>query len=60
MKMEVKVEPISRTAAWAKKNGIDRRSGEAAAYYLKNYETRWSSWLPEETFKKVKSAVWTR
>ena len=30
---------------------------KAAVYYLRNFEDRWTSWMPEANAKKVKEAL---
>jgi plastocyanin len=56
-KMNVGLEPINKTAAWAVGNDIQSEWEKAAIYYLKTYEDRWSTWMPDKEFKKVKEAL---
>ena len=56
-KMDVGLQPINVTAAWAVENDIQGEWEKAAVYYLQNYEDRWSTWMPDKEFKKVKEAV---
>jgi len=55
-KMNVGLEPLNKTLAWAKVNDIQDYS-EAAIYYLKNFENRWSAWMPQEKAQKIKEAL---
>jgi glycine betaine/proline transport system substrate-binding protein len=56
-KMNIGLEPINRTAAWAVDNDIQGDWQKAAIHYLENYEDRWSTWMPDKIFKKVKEAM---
>jgi glycine betaine/proline transport system substrate-binding protein len=56
-KMNVGLEPLNRTAAWAKETNIQGDWEKAAIYYLRTYEERWSTWMPEEQRQKVEAAL---
>ncbi len=57
-KMNVGLEPINETLAWAKENGVEAGAWEAAAiYYLQNYEDRWKNWVTPEAYDKIKKAM---
>ena len=56
-KMNVGLEPLNKTAAWAVQTDIEGNWERAALYYLENYEVRWKTWMPDENYKKVKAAV---
>jgi glycine betaine/proline transport system substrate-binding protein len=55
-KMNIGLEPLNKTLAWAKENDIQDYS-EAAVYYLRNFENRWSGWMPQDKVQKVKEAL---
>ncbi len=56
-KMDVGLDPINKTLAWAKENDVKPASEEIAIQYLKSYEDRWISWMPAENAQKVKEAL---
>jgi glycine betaine/proline transport system substrate-binding protein len=56
-KMNIGLQPINVTAAWAVETDIQGEWEKAAIYYLQNYEDRWSTWMPDKEFKKVKEAL---
>jgi len=56
-KMNIGLQPINVTAAWAVETDIQGEWEKAAIYYLRNYEDRWSTWMPDKEFKKVKEAL---
>jgi len=56
-KMNVGLQPINVTAAWANENDIQGEWDLAAIYYLQNYEDRWSTWLDAAGVAKVKAAL---
>ena len=55
-KMNVGLQPINVTAAWAKDNEVQDWS-LAANYYLKNYESRWKTWVTADAYDKIKAAL---
>ena len=55
-KMNVGLEPLNKTLAWAKKNNVQDYS-EAAIYYLRNFENHWIAWMPQEKAQRVKEAL---
>jgi glycine betaine/proline transport system substrate-binding protein len=56
-KMNVGLQPINVTAAWAVDAEIQGVWEKAAIYYLNNYEDRWTTWMPAENAKKIKEAL---
>ncbi len=58
-KMNVGLEPISKTAAWAQSNDVDVSVDKIATakYYLETFEDRWSAWMGDDEVKKVKDAL---
>lgn len=56
-KINVGTAPVSQTAAWAVDNDIQGKWEKAAVYYLKTFEDRWKTWVPESVYLKVKAAL---
>ena len=56
-KMVIGLQPINETAAWAQENDIQGDWEKAAVHYLRTYEDRWKTWMPEEHYQKVKEAL---
>ena len=55
-KMNVGLEPINETLAWAANNEVE--DWEAVAiYYLQTYEERWETWVTPGAFEKIKKAL---
>ncbi len=48
--------PLSRTAAWANENDITDWD-KSGVYYLKNNEDLWKTWVPQDVYEKVKTAL---
>jgi len=55
-KMNVGLQPINVTAAWAVENEVQDWE-LAAIYYLKNYEERWKTWVTDDAYQKIKDAL---
>jgi glycine betaine/proline transport system substrate-binding protein len=55
--MNVGLQPINVTAAWAVDADIQGDWEQAAIYYLQNYEERWSTWMPSDEAEKVRDAL---
>ena len=55
-KMEVGLEPLNRTLAWAEENGVEDWN-EVAVYYLKSYEDRWKIWVTPTAYERIKEAL---
>jgi len=55
-KMNVGLQPINVTAAWAVENEVQDWE-LAGIYYLKNYEERWKTWVTDDAYKKIKDAL---
>jgi glycine betaine/proline transport system substrate-binding protein len=58
-KMNVGLDPINKTAAWALTNDIDVSADieETAEYYLLTFEDRWTQWMPADKVAAVKAAL---
>ena len=58
-KMDVGVDPIDQTAAWADNNNVDTQKDwqKIAVYYLNHFESRWTQWIPSDIAQKVKDAA---
>lgn len=56
-KMDVGLQPINVTAAWALDTDIQGDWEKAAIYYLQTYEGRWTTWMPADSVQKVKDAL---
>lgn len=56
-KINVGRVPVSQTAAWAVENDIQGKWEGAAVYYLKTFEDRWKTWMPEQVYQRVKAAL---
>jgi glycine betaine/proline transport system substrate-binding protein len=52
-KMNVGLQPINETAAWAKSNDIEGEWERAAIYYLDNNADRWHTWVTNEVKLKL-------
>ncbi len=55
-KMSTGGDELSRTSAWAVENEVTDWS-KAGVYYLRNFEDRWTTWLPADVATKVKAAL---
>ena len=55
-KMELGLDPLNGSLAWARQNGV-QDWGVAAAYYLSNNEDRWRSWVTPEAYEKIRMAL---
>jgi len=55
-KMNVGLQPINVTAAYTVEN-FEAQWDKAAIHYLRNYEDRWTTWMPDQQAKKVKEAL---
>lgn len=58
-KMNIGLDPINKTAAWALTNDVDVSDEweETARYYLETFEDRWTTWMPADKVAKVKEAL---
>lgn len=56
-RMNVGLQAINVTAAWAIEADIQGEWEKAAIYYLENYEERWTSWMPADKVDLVKAAL---
>jgi glycine betaine/proline transport system substrate-binding protein len=55
-KMNVGLDPLNETLAWAYENEVEDWD-EAALHYLQNYEERWKTWVEPEVYEKIKEAL---
>ena len=55
-KMNVGLEPLNKTLAWAMNNNIDDRRA-VAVHYLRTYEDRWAGWVTPTAYEKIKDAL---
>ena len=55
-KMNVGLEPINETLAWASESGVEDWE-EAASYYLHTYEDRWEAWVTPKAYEEIKEAL---
>jgi len=55
-KMIVGLEPLNKTLAWVKQNGVQDWE-KAAIYYLQKYEDRWKTWVTPKAYEKIKKAI---
>jgi len=55
-KMNVGLEPLNETLAWAKENDTQGWEG-AAIYYLRNHEDRWRTWVTPQAHETIKKAL---
>jgi ABC-type proline/glycine betaine transport system substrate-binding protein len=56
-KMNVGLEPINETLAWAVENAIGDDWEQAAVHYLRTYEGRWRGWVTPEAAEKIEEAL---
>ncbi len=56
-KANIGLQPINVTAAWAITEEIAGEWELAAIYYLENWEDRWSTWVTDDAFDKIKDAL---
>ena len=54
-KMQVPNKEISDVLAWGDDNGATTE--EVAVYFLKNYESIWTQWVPADVADKVRAAL---
>ena len=55
-KMNVGLQPINVTAAWAKENEVQEWE-KAGVWYLRTYEDRWKTWVTTDAYTKIKKAL---
>ena len=55
-KMNVGLEPLNTTLAWATGNEVDDPK-TTAIYYLQTFEDRWSTWVTPQAYKEIKGAL---
>ena len=55
-KMNVGLEPLNTTLAWATGNEVDDPK-TIAIYYLQNFEDRWSTWVTPQAYKEIKGVL---
>ena len=54
-KMNVGLEPLNETLAWASDNDVEDWES-AAIRYLQTNENRWRTWVTQEAYQKIKKA----
>ncbi|MEM7778032.1 MAG: ABC transporter substrate-binding protein [Pseudomonadota bacterium] len=54
-KLQVSNADMNAVLAWADENKANPE--DAAKYFLKNYESAWTQWVPADVAKKVKAAL---
>ena len=54
--MNVGLDPLNETLAWASRSGV-QEAEKKAAYYLRNYEDRWRAWVTPKAFEEIKEAL---
>ena len=54
--MNVGLEPLNETLAWAVDNAIGDDWERAAVHYLRSYE-RWQSWVTPQAYQRIREAL---
>ncbi|MDE1462217.1 ABC transporter substrate-binding protein [Spartinivicinus poritis] len=54
-KVKIPTQEVNKLLAWADEEGAE--STEVAHYFLKNYESLWTQWVPGDVAKQVKAAL---
>jgi len=55
-KMVVGLDPLNRTCAWCVENEIQDYE-PAAVWYLREYDSRWETWVTTDAYNKIKTAL---
>ncbi len=55
-KMVIGLAQVNQTAAWVKQNEIENWE-MAAIWYMREYEDRWTTWVTDEAYTKIKNFV---
>ena len=55
-KLNIGLEQTNRSAAWAKENEVEEWAN-VAVWYLREYDSRWKTWVPTDIYNKVKAAL---
>ena len=55
--MNVGLEPLNQTLAWAVENAIGDDWERAAVHYLRTYVERWQSWVTPEARERINRAL---
>ena len=55
--MNVGLEPLNQTLAWAVENAIGDDWEQAAVHYLRTYVERWQSWVTPEALQRINRAL---
>ena len=55
-KMNVGLDPLNKTLAWAQQAGVDDAE-TVAVHYLQTYEDRWASWVTAEAYQEIEEAL---
>ncbi len=56
-KMNVGLEPLNQTLAWAGENAIGDDWERAAVHYLRTYDDRWRGWVTPEAYERISEAL---
>jgi glycine betaine/proline transport system substrate-binding protein len=56
-KMNVGLEPLNQTLAWAVENAIGDDWEQAAVHYLLTYPSRWRGWVTPEAYERINEAL---
>tara|TARA_B100000315_G_scaffold166368_2_gene154984 strand:- start:280 stop:1287 length:1008 start_codon:yes stop_codon:yes gene_type:complete len=54
--MNVGLDPLNATLAWASRDGV-QEAERMADYYLRNYEDRWRAWVTPKAYGEIKEAL---
>jgi len=55
-KMNIGLELTNKSAAWAKENEVQDWN-KVGVWYLRNNEDRWKTWVTDDAYKKIKTAL---
>ena len=55
-KMNIGLEQTNKTAAWVKENEVEDWE-KAAIWYMREYQSRWKTWITTDAYNKVKKAL---
>ena len=56
-KFQLGLERCNKAAAWSQESGIGSDYEKVAVWYLKEYEDVWKTWVTNDAYKKIKSAL---
>ena len=55
-KIDVGLQPLNRACAWCNENEVQDYE-KAAVWYLREYESRWKTWVTTDAYNKIKAAL---